>query len=125
MQSILLLEVSTEQEVTDTHREMARAAGVTVEQILGLEEVPAFDVNQLAWKFVKGEPLVSIDEEKLLPTQMRNLHEWYKREIKVGRESLMVKVKPEHYYHGNYVWIENEELFQLFNQKALDKSLVS
>ena len=76
-----------------------------------MEDVPSFDVIQLARKFVKGEPLVSIDEEKLLPTQMRNLHEWYKREIKVGRVSLMVKVKPEHYYHGNDVWIENEELF--------------
>jgi len=47
------------------------------------------------------------------------------REIKVGRESLMVKVKPEHYYHANDVWIANEELFQLFHQKALDKSLIS
>ena len=93
--------------------------------MLGLEEVPTFDVNQLARKFVKGEPLVSKDEEKLLSMQMRNLHQWYVREIKLGRESLMVKVKREHYFHENDVWIENEELFQLFNQKALDKSLVS
>ena len=126
MQSIAPLKVSTEQEVviTDADREAARAAGITVEQMLGLEEIPALDVIPIR-KFVKGEPLVSKDEEKLLSTQMRNLHQWYKEGIKLGRESLMVKVKPEHYYHGNDVWIENEELFQLFNQKALDKSLVS
>ena len=78
MQSIAPLKVSTEQEVviTDTEREAARAAGLTVEQMLGLEEIPALDMNQLAIrKFVKGEPLVSIDGEKLLPTQMRNLHQ--------------------------------------------------
>ena len=125
VQSIPPLKASTEKAVTDANREMAREMGITVEQLLGMEEVPAFNVNELARKYVPGEPLVSKDEEKLLSTQMRNLHEWYLREIKVGRESLMVKVKPEHYYHEKDVWIENEELFQLFNQKALDKSLVS
>ena len=127
VQSIALLKVSTEQEVvrTDAAREAARAAGITVEQLLGMEEVPTFNENELAKKYVPGEPLVSKDEEKLVSTRMRNLHEWYMREIKVGRESLMVKVKPEHYYHGKDVWIENEELFQLIYQKALDKSLVS
>ena len=92
--------------------------------MLGLEEIPGLDVIPIR-NFVKGEPLVTIDEEKLLPTQMRNLLQWYKKEIKIGRESLMVKVKPENYYHAKDVWIENEELFQLLNQKALDKSLIS
>ena len=127
MQSITPLKVSTEKAIdySDANREMAREMGITVEQLLGMEEVPTFNENELARKYVPGEPLVSKDEEKLLSTQMRNLHEWYLREIKVGRESLMVKVKPEHYYHAKDVWIENEELFQLLNQKALDKSLVS
>ena len=125
MQSIPPLKVSTEKAVTDANREMAREMGITVEQLLGMEEVPTFNENELARKYVPGEPLVSKDEEKLLSTQMRNLHEWYLREIKVGRESLMVKVKPEHYYHAKDLWIENEELFQLLNQKALDKSLIS
>ena len=110
--------------ITNADREAARAVGITVEQMLGLEEVPALDVIPIR-KFVQGEPLVTIDEEKLLPTQMRKLHEWYKKEINKGRQSLMVKVKPEYYYHQKEVWIENPELFQLFHQKALDKSLVS
>ena len=127
VQSITPLKVSTEQEVViaDASREAAaRALGTTVEQMIGLVEIPTLDVIPIR-KFVKGEPLVTIDEEKLLPTQMRNLHQWYKKEIKIGRESLMVKVKPEYYYHKNEVWIEDQELFQLFHQKALDKSLVS
>ena len=46
MQSIAPLKVSTEQEVviTDAEGETARAAGLTVEQMLGLEEIPALDV---------------------------------------------------------------------------------
>ena len=71
------------------------------------------------------EPFGQADEEELLSTQMRKLHDWYLREIKAGRESLMVKVKSEHYYHEKDVWIEFQEFFQLFNQDALDKSLVS
>ena len=104
---------------------MAREMGVTVEQLLGIEEFPTMDPKELAWKYVPGNPLVRPDEEELLPTQMRNLHQWYLREVNAGRESLMVKVKPEHYSHGKDVWIEFPENFQLFNQKALDKSLVS
>ena len=59
MQSIAPLKVSTEQEViiTDLEREAARAAGLTVEQYLGLEDIAASDVIP-ARKFVKGEPLV-------------------------------------------------------------------
>ena len=69
MQSIGPLKVSTEKEVviTDADREMARAVGLTAEQMLGLEEIPALDVIPIR-KFVKGKPLVTINEEKLLPT---------------------------------------------------------
>ena len=37
----------------------------------------------------------------------------------------MVNVKHEHYYHEKALAIEYPELFQLFNQDALDKSIVS
>ena len=55
--------------ITDAHREAARAAGITVEQMLGLQEIPGLDVIPIR-KFVKGKPLVTIYEEKLLPTQI-------------------------------------------------------
>ena len=42
-----------------------------------------------------------------------------------NRESLMVNVKEEHYYHEKALAVEYLELFQLYNQDALDKSIVS
>ena len=45
--------------------------------------------------------------------------------IKEGREMLMVAVKNEHYFREDLLCIELEELFQLYNQDALDKSIVS
>jgi hypothetical protein len=128
VQSIPPLKVSTTDKpvITDAARQMAREAGVTAEQLLGIEDLPTnIDEKELAWKYVPGNPLVRPEEVELLSTQMRRLHDWYLREIKAGRESLMVKVKPEHYFHGKDVWIEFPEIFQLFNQDALDKSLVS
>ena len=124
MQSTPPLKVSIDKAVTDADREMARKIGITVEQLLEIEEFPPEDQNELAWAYVPGNPLVSPEEEKLLSTQMHSLHDSYMREVKSGRESLMVKVKREHYIHENDLWIENEEFFQLFNQKALDKSIV-
>jgi hypothetical protein len=44
---------------------------------------------------------------------------------KEGREMLIVKVTNEHYLGEEEIHIELEELFQLFKQDALSKSLVS
>jgi hypothetical protein len=64
--------VNTDNAVTDADREMSREMGITVEQLLGIEEVPTMDPKELAWKYVPGNPLVRPDEEELLSTQMRN-----------------------------------------------------
>ena len=85
--------------ITDADRENARQLGITVEQLLEIEEFPPTDPKELEWAYVPGNPLVSPEDEKLLSTQMHNLHDWYMREVKSGRESLMVKVKREHYIH--------------------------
>ena len=42
-----------------------------------------------------------------------------------NRESLMVNVKEEHYYHEKALAVEYSEQFQLYNQDTLDKSIVS
>ena len=96
---------------------MAREMGVTIEQLLGIEEFPTMDPKELAWKYIPGNPLVRPDEVELLPTQMRKLHHWYLREVKAGRESLMVKVKPEHYFHENDVWIEISRNFSVIQSR--------
>ena len=69
--------------------------------------------------------MVKPEQIPLLSTGMYELHQWYLREVKTNRESLMVKVEVEHYFHEKELWVEFLELFQLFNQDALDKSLVS
>ena len=57
---------------------------------------------------------------------MYELHQWYMDITKISnRESLMMKVKEEHYFHENVLYVEFTELFQLFNQDALDKSIIS
>ena len=57
---------------------------------------------------------------------MYELHQWYMKEVKTtDRESLMVKVPKGYYYHEKDMWVEFQEMFQLFHQDALDKSIVS
>ena len=80
MQLIPPLKVITDN-VTDADREMAREMGITVEQFLGIEEVPTMDPKELAWKYVPGNPLVRPEEVPLLSPQMCRLHDWYLREI--------------------------------------------
>ena len=121
VQSIIPLKVV----ITGAGRENARQLGITVEQLLEIEEFPPTDPKELEWAYVPRNPLVSPEDEKLLSTQMYRLHDWYMREVKSGRQSLMVSIKREHYYHEKHLWVEFPELFQLFNQDALDKSLVS
>jgi hypothetical protein len=108
------------EKVTDAARDFG---GLTAGQIDGTEEILV--LAPIARKYVAGKPLVTPEQLRALPTQMRHLHEWYMREVKLGRESLMVKVKEEHYFHECEVWIHLLELFQLFNMDSLDKSLVS
>ena len=70
--------------------------------------------------------MVKTEEIPKLSTRMYELHEWYLRDANTtNRESLMVKVGAEYYYHEKELWVEFEEMFQLLNQEALGKSLVS
>ena len=70
--------------------------------------------------------MVKAEQIPLLSTRMYELHQWYLREVKTAdRDSLMVKVEAEHYFHEKDLWVEFQEIFQLLNQDALDKSIVS
>ena len=70
--------------------------------------------------------MVKPEEVKKLSTRMYELHKWYMKIAKTtNQEPLMVKVKPEHYYHATDMYVEFTELFQLFNQDALVKSIIS
>jgi len=93
--------------------------GMTVAQV-------DFPMAELAYRYQYGKPLVRPEQVPHLQTQMRRLHEWYMQASKEGNNMLMAAIREEHYFRGNdELHIEFEELFQLFNQDALDKSLVS
>jgi hypothetical protein len=78
------------------------------------------------FKYEHGKPLVKPDHPPL-PTMMRRLHEWYLETCrKSGIDGLMLGIKEEHDFIGvDLMPIEFVELFQLFNQEALDKQLMT
>ena len=77
-------------------------------------------------KYRYGSDLVKPGELARLGTQMRRLHEWYLRACRRGDRYLTVYLRDEHYFRGREeINLELEELFQLFNQDALDKAVIS
>ena len=112
--------------ITEEHIRQAKILKITVGQLLDIEPMPLLREEEIKWKYVRGQPLVELDEVKKFPTRMYELHQWYMDITKISnRESLMVNVKKDHYYHEKVVSVEYLELFQLYNQDALDKSIVS
>jgi hypothetical protein len=57
---------------------------------------------------------------------MRYLHAWYLTESKTVRIIIVLHV-PEEYYAGRQeeIHVEFDELFQMYNLEAVDKSLMS
>ena len=104
-------------------KENADVMGMSLGQMFGYEEVP---MCEMARKYVKGQPLVSREEETQLSTNMRNLHEWYMMQTKKkhSKEWFSVDVREEHHFKPYLIHIQMNELFQLYNQRALDKSMI-
>ena len=103
----------------------AHMLNMYVGQLLKIEPMPTLKESEIAWQYVRGKPLVHPDKVKDLPTRMYQLHQWYMNITKISdRLSLMVNVKQDHYYHEKALSIEYSEPFQLYNQDALDKSIV-
>ena len=99
---------------------------ISIGQLLETEPMSPLREEEIKWKYVQGQPLVEPDKVKNLPTRMYELHDWYMKITKISnRESLMVQVKEDHYFNKKALAIEYLELFQLYNQDALDKSIVS
>jgi hypothetical protein len=62
----------------------------------------------------------------MLPTRMRELHEWYMRAITDGDVMFAARVKDSDLHRGQAdVWIKFVSLWFLYHQDALDKSLIS
>jgi hypothetical protein len=76
-------------------------------------------------KFVMRGPLVSKERLQELPTNIRHLHVWYLNDAKNGRIMIVASVPREYYGRPEEIHVEFEELFQMYNCEALDKSLMS
>ena len=82
-----------------------------------------YAIAEIAYKYVLGQPLVT--DTKALTTQLWKLHNWYMTAAKEGRFYLMAGVKEEHYFREYAVQVEFSKLFQMYNLRALDKSIIS
>ena len=105
-------------------REQAAELGITLRALLGLDEAPMKDV---VFTYVKNGPLVEPAQEGDLPRQMLGLLNWYKGYIKHknAKDYIYAEVKYEHHFKHYWVQIPLSELFQLFNLRDLDKSIIS
>ena len=117
-------EVDLQPEVAREVQDAAANLGVSIAEYLGsLVEYP---MAELAYQYKYGEPLVKPELVKTLPTKMRRLHDWYMKVSKEGLQWIILEIEDETFFRGKQeIHIEVCELFQLFNQDALDKSLVS
>ena len=103
---------------------LAAAMGVTVAELLGSEDDKLPTANVVP-TYVPGKPFVSEQKLKQLPIQIRNLHQWYLREVKGVRIMIVAKVRQEYFFRPEEVHVDFSELYQLYNFDALDKSLMS
>ena len=98
---------------------------ITPLKVISDKEVQPRKEYEYAWTYVYGQPLVRPEEVDSLPTQMRRLNHWYLKATEAKKENFWVKTGTEHYFVDDAMFVEFSELFQLFNQDALDKALVS
>jgi len=93
--------------IMEEHIMQAEVLNITVGQLLEIEPMPLLREDEIKRKYVRGQPLVEPEEVKNLPTRMYELHQWYMDITKISnRESLMVNVKEEHYFHKLALSIE-------------------
>ena len=82
------------------------------------------EVDEFIYQY--GKPLIK-DGSPPLTTMMRRFYELYMETCsKSGKDALTMRIKEEHDLIGTGLFsVEFDELFQLYNQKALDKTLVT
>ena len=75
--------------------------------------------------FEHGKPLVRPGTS--LTTMMRRFHDWYMDICrKSGKNTLSLSVKEEHdFVVIDLLLVPYEEFFQFYNQKALDKTIIT
>ena len=116
--------VDLEPEFAQQIQEVAASLGVSMAEYLG--SVVEYPISELAYTYKYGEPLVKPELVKSLSTKMRRLHDWYMKACKEEIEYIILEIEDAHFFRGKQeIHVEVCELFQLYNQDALDKSIVS
>ena len=88
--------LSKEDEAT---AEFVKETNLTKAQLLGHEKIP---VHEVAGRkpFVLGEPLMWSELIDILPTRMREFHQWYLKACAEGYIMLAAQIKHTHFYRG-------------------------
>jgi hypothetical protein len=103
---------------------LAADMGVTIAELLGEQDVN-IPMAHVVPTYELGMPFVTQERSAELPTAMRSLHNWYLRVVKEGRIMIVAKVPEEYYFRPDEIHIDFSELNQLYNFRALDKSIIS
>ena len=76
------------------------------------------------WQFQLGTSLVPLEVVSLMPTKMRRLHDRYMIMMSQCVFISGAKIKDDEFFRGEaIIWINWEEVYQLYHQDALDISL--
>ena len=101
-----------------------KESNLTAAQIAGGEDIPKADVV-VKWTYELGKSLVPLEVVSVLPTQMYKLHQHYMRAMADCIFMQGAKIKDDDFLRGEaIIWINWEEIYQLFYQEALDISMV-
>ena len=99
-------------------------SGHTKAQLQGAEIVVHPGSNKKPFKL--GKPLMCEELIPRLPTRMRELRAWYLKASARKDVMFRARVQDRHFNRGmDDVWINFENLYDIYHQDALDKSLLS
>ena len=98
---------------------------LTTTQVAGGEDIPKAQVIA-KWQFQLGTYLVTPPEVvSLMPTKMRRLHDRYMMLMSQCVFMSGAKIKDDDFFRGEaIIWINLEEVYQLYHHDALNISMV-
>jgi len=101
-----------------------KEANLTAAQVAGGQDIPKAEVIA-RWQFQLGTSLVPLEVVSLMPTKMRRLHDRYMIMMSQCVFISGAKIKDDDFFRGEaIIWINWEEVYQLYHQDALDVSMV-
>nr|XP_034600007.1 uncharacterized protein LOC117860741 [Setaria viridis] len=105
--------------------EFSKDTNLTPAQLRGEDDIPMHPMPA-KWKYEYGKLLVWPQLVKHLPTKMYKLHEWYVEATTQGMAVMEVRIGDERYFHADdIINVLLDQLYMLFNQDVLDKSLIN